>query len=100
VDFLALESDALWAHAGLRPAKPLYLGLGLGAERRRYRFTLRGQGPNDTKDLEETALAGGALLEYDFRLPYALQVRYAQDLTGPRIELSGWTVLIAYTIPL
>jgi hypothetical protein len=99
-EFVAIESDALWAHAGFRPAQGLFTGLGLGYQRRRAEFTPANGGGEDNPILFENVITGEALLEYAFALPFAIQARYARDLNAPRVELNGWTVVIAYTIPL
>jgi hypothetical protein len=100
VDFLGIEANELWVYAGLRPARPLFLGLGLGLHQRRLRFTLKTPGALTARVLEETVLSQALLLEYALLPPFFIQARYAQDFPGGRVELSGWTVLVAYTIPL
>jgi len=99
-DFVAIDTDALWAHGGVRPWRPVYAGVGLGLQRRRMEFIAADGGAAGNPVLLETVAAGEALLEYAFALPFAVQARYARDLGSPRIEMNGWTILIAYTIPL
>lgn len=99
-EFLAIEADALWAHGGWRPWRAVYAGLGLSLQQRKIEFAEADGGGEDNPVLLESVVAGEFLLEYAFALPFAVQARYARDLSAPRIELNGWTVVIAYTIPL
>lgn len=104
-EVVAINADALWVHGGLRPWRTFFAGLGLSAQRRRLEFTQPADdaatgGQKDNPVVEESVVAGEVLLEYAFALPFAVQARYARDLSAPRVELNGWTVVIAYTIPL
>lgn len=100
VDFIGIDSDALSAHGGFRPWKPVFLGAGLSAQRRRLEFLPSDADAASSRGETEAVLSGEGLIELAFALPFAFQARYARDLNAPRVELNGWTLLIAYTIPL
>lgn len=103
VNLLAIDADQIWAYAGLRAWRRLYLGGGLGVQKRRIRLT-----PGiplteeETKflEIEESLYSVGFMLEYAFALPFFLQIRHTVDLPGQSFEMSGQTLILAYIIPL
>ena len=97
-NFVSLESDAFWTHAGFRPFDSLYTGLGLGMQQRRIRYALTDR----TKEwvVRDTAYSTGGLLEYALGRPFVLQLRYVHDLPGAHLDIDGLLILLAYTVHL
>lgn len=99
VSLLAIDADQVWGYAGLRPWRSLYLGAGLGAQRRRIRFTPRD--PADSPVVkDESLLSLGFILEYALLPPFLVQLRYTSDLPGGAVEVTGTTLVLAYVVPL
>jgi len=97
-NFLSIESNALWTHAGFRPFDSLYTGLGLGIQQRRIRYALT-DGTNE-RVVSDTVYSTGGLLEYALGQSFVLQFRYVRDQPGPRVETDGLLILFAYNVPL
>ncbi len=97
--FLGYEADQLWGHAGIRPVRDLFLGLGLGVQRRRIEISVRDSGTGAEFEIEETVVSADAIAEYTLALPFLIQLRYVRDFPGAFVEVEGTTVFLAYIVP-
>lgn len=102
---VAFESDQLWGFHGVRPWRPLYLGYGLGVQRREITLTLREitLTPDDAVDskrsFSETLAMAGLVLDYAFAPPLSLQIRAVWEEGGGFFQLTGQTVFLSYVAP-
>lgn len=99
VSFLGYEADQLWGHAGIRPVRDLFLGVGLGLQRRRIEISVRNSATGEEFEIEETVVSADAIVEYTLALPFLIQLRYVRDFPGPFLEVEGTTVFLAYIVP-
>jgi len=100
-NFLAIEADQLWLFHGGRPTESLYLGYGLGVQRRQLRLLdCPPTGACATSaDTSETVGMAGLLAEWSFRRPFSLQLGLVREAEGKLVTLSGYVVRLAYLVP-
>lgn len=96
VDFLSFDSDELWAFHGFRPVYPLYLAYGLGWRHRLVRLLV----DNAVQTTErESQFAAGLMVDYAVALPFTLQLRYTQDLSGTLVRQQSLALHLTYVAP-
>jgi len=93
---VAFESDQLWGFHGVRPWRPLYLGYGLGVQRREITLT---HDDGSQRALSETLAMAGLVLDYAFAPPLSLQIRAVREEGGGFFQLTGQTVFLSYIAP-
>jgi hypothetical protein len=94
VDALRFDADQLWGFHGWRPHHRLYLGYGLGLQRRVVRVQL---GTTDVLADSETILLAGLLAEWAVGPPYVLQVRVFRDLQEGFLLAQGLSLQLGFT---
>ncbi len=107
VTLVGFESDQFWAYHGFRPWRLLYLGYGLGWQRREIsvkRETVLASGATvsaPTIGITESVAMGGLMLDWAFALPFSLQVRTVREEGGAGrfLRVSGETLILAYVAP-
>lgn len=95
VDALAIDSDQLWAFHGWRVHHSVYLGYGLGWQRRRVRVLSEGY---PVRTLSESTFMAGLLADWVFRAPFALELRAFGDLSEGFVETRGTSLQLSYTV--
>ena len=93
---VAFESDQLWGFHGVRPWRPLYLGYGLGIQRREITLTLA---DTSQRSFSETLAMAGLVLDFDFAPPLSLQIRAVREEGGGFFQLTGQTIFLSYVAP-
>jgi hypothetical protein len=96
VTLLGYESDQFWAFHGFRPWAALYLGYGLGWQRRE--ISVQRTSEAQVAFSEDLAMAG-VILDWAFTPPFSLQVRSVREEGGKFFRVSGETILLAYIVP-
>lgn len=95
VDGLAIDSHQLWAFHGWRVHHSVYLGYGLGWQRRRIRVL---SGETAARARSGSAFMAGLVADWAFRLPFALQLRAFEDLSDGFVVARGASLQLAYTV--
>lgn len=103
VNFVGIESDQVWLFHGVRPLRQLFLGYGAGVQHRQIQLS---ECP-ETSDpctsvarIAETLSMAGLISEWAFAPPFALQLRGYWEEEGKLVTLSGYSVMLAYIVPL
>lgn len=90
---LSFDSDQVWIFHGLRALDALYLGYGLGWQRRTVRVRSGGM---ILVEKSESGFMGGLVAEWAFSLPFSLNLRIFSDLNGGFIEQRGAALQFNY----
>lgn len=93
VDTLAFDADQLWVFHGWNAAESVYLGYGLGAQRRRTRVLE--QGATVAEDTESGFLLGLGL-EWVMAGPFLLNLRLFGDLGDGFITQQGASLQLTF----
>jgi hypothetical protein len=93
---LAFDSDQVWGFHGVRPAYGLYLGYGLGWQRRRVRVLGAAQ---PAQDRLGSSFMAGLMVDWAVGLPFVLQLRLFQDLSADVVEVRGASLQLSYIVP-
>lgn len=93
-DAISYDSDQFWSFAGLRPFERLYLGVGLGWERRFVRVL---QGSTALRNAAESRFMDGLLADLTLSPPFSLQLRVFQDLRPGFVKVRVGTLQLAFT---
>lgn len=94
---LAFDSDQLWAFHGFRPWYPLYLGYGLGYQRREITLTTTG---SEIIQFSESLAMAGLMMDYAFAPPASLQIRFVWEDDGGFVQATGYYLFLSYTVSL
>lgn len=94
---VAYDSDQLWLFHGGRPWYALYLGYGLGFQRREIVLTTEAGGKIE---FSETLAMAGLMLDYAFAPPISLQIRLVAEEDGGFFQASGNILFLSYMVPL
>jgi hypothetical protein len=94
VDALSFDSDQFWAFHGFRPYHSLYLGYGLGLQRRQVRVLAAGL---PVRTLNEATLQGGLLADWAVGPPFSLELRLFGDVRGRFLRERAAALQLAFT---
>jgi hypothetical protein len=94
VDALSFDADQLWGFLGFRPAHSLYLGAGLGWQRRVIRLLA---GAAQVSLVREQNPLAGLLADWSVGLPFSLQLRVCEDLRPGLLRVQTASLQLALT---
>lgn len=96
INQLGFDADQLWAFHGHRPWPALYLGYGLGYQRRAmfFRYT-----SGDKAELSEYSTLAGLIVDYTVAEPFSLQARFTQESGGKKFQVAGESYFLTYLAP-
>lgn len=96
VDAISFDADQFWGFVGMRPFQVLWVGLGLGWQRRLIRVLQSGQA---LRDSAESRFMEGVRIELSIGSLFSLQLRAFQDARPGFVNVRTGSLVLAFTAP-